>query len=60
MSEDSEETIDAEPVDKPEPTDFVPGSKEKIEVLRKRFWSGQQLWNDGDKITGSDKCSDLE
>lgn len=36
----------------PQPTDAVPGTEEKIEVLRKRVAAGEELWHPLDGLGG--------
>lgn len=40
-----------EPADnaEPEPTDAIPGTQDKIELLRQRVEQGQPLWCEGDR-----------
>ena len=38
------------PTAESEPVEFLPGSGEKVEALRRRVESGQSLWNPQDKL----------
>lgn len=40
-----EELLPPFPREKPKPTQALPGSEEKIQVLMERVWSGQYLWH---------------
>lgn len=39
---------DFEPTKTPTPTEALAGSKEKIEILRKRLEDGEEMWHDDD------------
>ena len=59
QDDDSDGTT--EPTREPSPTDYLPGSKEKIEVLRMRVALDQQLWHQEDRpLTRIEECSDQE
>jgi hypothetical protein len=58
--DDEADEFPRQPFRKPRPTLAVPGSKEKIEVLRRRAELLEELWHDDDKKLGGDECSDLE
>lgn len=50
-----------EPVELPSPTEYPPGSKEKIEILRRRVEESQQLWHEDDMpLIRIEECSDHE
>jgi len=50
-----------EPTTIPKPTEFPPGSKEKIEILRMRFEHSECLWHDDDRpLLRIEECSDHE
>lgn len=36
--------------DVPEPTNAMPGSLEKVEILARRYLAGQQLWHPEDRL----------
>lgn len=44
---DDDET-EEDPVGRPEPTEAMPGTLEKVEVLRQRAEAGVQLWHEDD------------
>lgn len=48
MDDDDEQEED--PPYLPIPTDALPGSPEKIEVLRRRVENGQKLWHPRDRL----------
>jgi len=43
VQRDTSETTDWQPVEDPEPTEYLPGTTEKIEVLRRRVELNQHL-----------------
>lgn len=46
--------VEAEPVlTVPEPTDAIPGSREKVEILRQRCLNNQELWHPDDSVKGT-------
>jgi len=48
IQRDTSETTNWMPTDDPEPTDYRPGTTEKIEVLRQRVELRQKLWHKED------------
>lgn len=36
------------------PTSFTPGTREKMEVIRDRYWEGQELFHPDDATAGED------
>lgn len=43
------------PYSKPQPTDALPGSEEKIDVLRARIENGEELFHEDDRLKYSDE-----
>lgn len=41
--------------EQPQPTDAIPGSPEKIEVLRLRYLKGEDLWHKDDRVIYDDR-----